>query len=261
MKLQGKTAIITGATSGIGRSTALLFAKHGARIVVVGRDESRGAVTVDAIKKEGQEALFVRADVSKSQEVQRMVDEAIQAFGRINILFNNAGVGPFGTAVDTSEELWNYVIGVNLTGVFLCSKYVIPHMLRQGGGVIINMGSVNSLMALENEVAYDASKGGVLMLTKSTALDFAKENIRVNCICPGFIKTTLVEEIWAKSGNPEIEQEIARKHPMNRIGLPDEVANLALFLASDESSFITGQAIAIDGGLLAGWPFSGQQTS
>ncbi len=257
MRLAGKTAIITGATSGIGRATSQLFARQGANVVVVGRDEGRGRATVNSITKEGGRAVLVRADVSSSPDVKRMIEETIRTFGRIDVLFNNAGVNPVGTAQDTSEEIWNQVISINLTGVFLCCKYAIPHMLKQGGGVIINMGSVNSLMAWENEVAYDASKGGVLMLTKATALDFAKRNIRVNCICPGVIKTPLVQEIWEKSGNPNIEREIVEKHPMNRAGLPEEVANLALYLASDESAFITGQAIAIDGGLLAGWPSAG----
>lgn len=256
MKLQGKTALITGATSGIGRTTALLFARQGARVVVVGRDESRGRTTVEEIKKEGGQAIFLKADVSSGLDVRKMVDGAIRAYGRIDILFNNAGVSPLGTAVDTPEEAWNYAISVNLTGVFLCCKYVIPHMLTQGAGTIINMGSVNSLMAMEKEAAYDASKGGVLMFTKATALDFAKKNIRVNCICPGFVKTPAMQKIWAESEDPKVEEVIASHHPVNRIGLPEEIANVALFLASDDSAFVTGQAIVVDGGLLAGWPWS-----
>ena len=256
MKLPGKCAIITGGTSGIGKSTALLFAREGARAAIVGRNESRGRETAAAIIKEGGEAIFVKADVSKSSDVRRMVDETIQAYGRIDVLFNNAGVNPVGTALDTPEEVWEQVIGVNLTGVFLCCKYVIPHMLKHGGGVIINMGSVNSFMAWENEVAYDASKGGVLMLTKATALDFAKKNIRVNCICPGVIRTPLLQKILDESRDPKIEEALAQKHPMNRIGLPEEVAKVALFLASDDSSFMTGEAVPVDGGLLAGWPFA-----
>jgi len=253
MKLHEKCAIVTGGTSGIGKATALLFAREGAKVVLVGRDESRGRATASIIDKEGGQATFVKADVSRSSDVKKMVEETIQTYRRIDILFNNAGVNPIGTAVDTPEEVWNYVISVNLTGAFLCCKYVLPHMLKQGGGVIINMGSVNSFMAFENEVAYDASKGGVLMLTKATALDFAKRNIRVNCICPGIIKTPLVQKISDESGEPTIDA-IRKKHPMNRLGLPEEVAKVALFLASDDSSFITGEAIAVDGGILAGWP-------
>ena len=168
-------------------------------------------------------------------------------------------MNPIGTAVDTPEEVWNYVISVNLTGAFLCCKYVLPHMLKQGGGVIFNVGSVNSFITFENEVAYDASKGEVLMLTKATALDFAKRNIRVNCICPSIIKTPRVQEISDESDESTIDA-IRKKHPMNRLGLPEEVAKVALFLASDDSSFITGEAIAVDGGILAGqcdWPSEG----
>jgi NAD(P)-dependent dehydrogenase (short-subunit alcohol dehydrogenase family) len=252
MKLHEKCAIVTGGTSGIGKATALLFAREGAKVVLVGRDESRGRATASIIDKEGGQATFVKADVSRSSDVKKMVEETIQTYRRIDVLFNNAGVNPIGTAVDTPEEVWNYVISVNLTGAFLCCKYVLPHMLRQGGGVIINMGSVNSFMAFENEVAYDASKGGVLMLTKATALDFARRNIRVNCICPGIIKTPLVQKISDESGESTIDA-IRKKHPMNRLGLPEEVAKVALFLASDDSSFITGEAIAVDGGILAGW--------
>ena len=186
-----------------------------------------------------------------------MVERAIQTYGRIDILFNNAGVNPTGTAESTSEELWDRVIGINLTGVFLCCKYVIPHMLKQGGGVIINTASANSFMASENEVAYDTSKGGVLMFSKATALDFAKKNIRVNCICPGLILTPLVRELWDKLADPKkAEEQLIKKHPMNRAGLPAEIAEVALFLASDDSSYVTGTAIPVDGGLIAGWPES-----
>ena len=255
MKLLGKSAIITGGTSGIGRATGLLFAREGARIVLVGRDKPKGDSALEEIRKEGGEAIFVSADVSKSSEVKRIVEAAIQKYGRIDILFNNAGVNPTGTAENTSEEVWDRVIGINLTGVFLCSKYVIPHMLKQGRGVIINTGSANSFMAWENEVAYDASKGGVLMFTKATALDYAKKNIRVNCICPGLIITPLVQKMWDESPDAKkAEEQMIKKHPMKRAGLPAEIARVALFLASDDSSYITGAAIPVDGGLIAGWP-------
>jgi NAD(P)-dependent dehydrogenase (short-subunit alcohol dehydrogenase family) len=257
MKLLGRSAIITGGTSGIGRATGLLFAREGAKVVLVGRDESKGKVSLEEIRKEGGEAVFVRADVSKSVEVKKIVERTIQAYGRIDILFNNAGVNPLGTAQSTSEKVWDDVIGINLTGIFLCCKYVIPYMLKQGGGVIINTGSVNSFMAWENEVAYDASKGGVLMFTKATALDFAKNNIRVNCICPGLIITPLVRKLWDELPDPKrAEEQMVKNHPMNRAGLPEEVAKVALFLASDDSSFVTGAAVPVDGGILAGWPES-----
>lgn len=257
MKLGGRVAVITGGTSGIGKATGLLFAREGAKVVLVARDETKAGAILEEIRNEGGQAMFVKADVSKSTEVKHMVEEALRAYGQIDILFNNAGINPVGTAESTSEQIWDDVIATNLTGVFLCCKYVIPHMLKQKRGVIINTGSANSFMAWENEVAYDTSKGGVLMFTKATALDFAKKNIRVNCICPGLIVTPLVKRIWDQSPDPmKAEQEMIKKHPMNRAGAPEEIAKAALFLACDESSFITGAAITVDGGLLAGWPES-----
>ena len=257
MKLKGRIALITGGTSGIGKATGILFAKEGAKVVLVGRDEVKGKMSLEEIRKYGGEAIFVKADVSKSIEVQGMVEHAIEKYGRIDVLFNNAGVNPVGTAENTPERVWAEAIGINLTGVFLCCKYVIPHMLRQGGGVIINTGSVNSFMSWENEVAYSASKGGVLMFTKATALDFAKKNIRVNCICPGLVVTPMVQKIWDELPDPKsAEERIVRKHPMHRAAMSEEIAKVALFLASDDSSFITGAAIPVDGGILSGWPDS-----
>lgn len=254
MKLSGKVAIITGGTTGIGRETALLFSKEGARVVVIGRDESRGKAALVVLRNEGSDAIYVKADVSKSSDVKRIVNESVKKYGKIDVLFNNAGINPLGTAVNTSEELWEQIIAINLTGVFLCSKYVIPHMLEAGGGSIINTGSINSFMAMENEAAYDASKGGVLMFTKATALDYAKKNIRVNCICPGAIKTPLLQWIFNEFPNPkEVEANMIKMYPINRLGRPEEVAKAALFLASDDSSFITGSVITVDGGILAGW--------
>jgi meso-butanediol dehydrogenase/(S,S)-butanediol dehydrogenase/diacetyl reductase len=255
MKLKGRVAVITGGTSGIGKATGILFAQEGAKIVLVGRDEAKGRMSREEIKRHGGEAIFVKADVSKSIEVQEMVEHAIEKYGRIDVLFNNAGVNPVGTAENTSEKVWEETIGINLTGVFLCCKYVIPHMLRQGGGTVINTGSVNSFMSWENEVAYGASKGGVLMFTKATALDFAKKNVRVNCICPGLVITPMVRKIWDELPDPKrAEERIIRRHPMHRAATPEEIAKVALFLASDDSSFVTGAAIPVDGGILSGWP-------
>jgi NAD(P)-dependent dehydrogenase (short-subunit alcohol dehydrogenase family) len=251
MKLLGKVAIVTGGTSGIGKATAMLFAREGAKVVLVGRDETKGEAASDAITEDGGQAIFVKADVSKSLDVKSMVERAVQKYGQIDILFNNAGINPVGTSVDTPEEVWDSVMDINLKGVFLCSKYVIPHMLNRGGGSIINTGSINCFMAWENEVAYDASKGGVLMFTRATAMDFAKKRIRVNCICPGAIKTPLLQKIFDDS--PGLEESMKTKHPIGRLGSPEEVAKLALFLACDDSSFITGAAINVDGGIMAGW--------
>jgi len=254
-KLNGKIAFITGATDGIGKAIALLFAKEGAKIVMIGRDEVKGNSALEEVKQNG-EAVYLKADVSNSTQIRNAVDKTIQKYGRIDILVNNAGVSPVGNVVDTSEEDWDYAINVNLKGVFLCCKYVIPYMEKNRGGVIINMGSINSLMALEKEAAYDASKGGVLMLTKATAIDFAKSNIRVNCICPAAIETTSLKAVFDSSPDPaKMRQSFTAKHPVGRIGQPGEIAKVAVFLATDSSSFITGAAIPVDGGILAGWQY------
>jgi meso-butanediol dehydrogenase/(S,S)-butanediol dehydrogenase/diacetyl reductase len=253
MKLAGKVAVITGATDGIGKAIALTFAKEGAKVVMVGRDETKGKTALEEVRKCGQ-AVYFKADVSDSSQIKKTIERAVQEYGRIDILVNNAAVCPAGTVLTTSEETWDYVIDLNLKGVFLCSKYTIPYMQKNGGGAIVNVGSINSLMAMENEAAYDASKGGVLMLTKATALDFAKANIRVNCILPGAIETAMLRASLGTSPDPaKARQWITSKHPVGHTGEPQEIAEAALFLASDSSSFITGAAIPVDGGILAGW--------
>jgi meso-butanediol dehydrogenase/(S,S)-butanediol dehydrogenase/diacetyl reductase len=254
MKLDGRVAIITGGNSGIGKATAILFAQEGAKVVVAGRNSSRGREVVDEIRKNGGDAVFVRTDVSKTEDVKNLVEKTVSRYGRIDVLFNNAALSPVGTVLTTSEKEWRAVIDTNINGTFLCTRYVLPHMLKQGAGAIINTGSINSLMAMKDEAAYDASKGGVLMLTRATALDFAKDNIRVNCICPGAIETPMLRGILQLAPNPkEAEAELVRKHALGRIGTPEEVARVALFLASDDSSFVTGTAVAVDGGMLGGW--------
>ncbi len=253
MKLQGRVAVITGGTDGIGKAIGITFAKEGAKVMLVGRDEKKGRTALEEVRKFGETAYF-RGDVSDSSHVRRIVDEVIQKYGRIDILINNAAVCPPGNVVTTSEETWNQVIDVNLKGVFLCSKYIIPHMQKTGGGAIVNIGSINSLMAMENEAAYDASKGGVLMLTRAMALDFAKAGIRVNCICPGAIETPMLKASLDTSPDPKAARELlTAKHPLRRTGTPEEVAQAALFLAADASSFVTGAVIPVDGGILAGW--------
>lgn len=254
MKLKGRVSIITGGTSGIGRATALLFAREGAKVVVAGRSASRGKEVVEAIRKEHGEAMFVKTDVSKSSDVRRLVDTTLKEFGKIDVLFNNAALSPVGTVLDTSEEEWSDVIGTNMTGTFLCTKYVLPHMIKRKRGAIINTGSINSLMAMKKEAAYDASKGGVLMLTRAVAMDFAEFNIRVNCICPGAIDTPMLRDILSQTPDPvAAEASLVKQHALGRIGSPNEVAQMALFLASDDSSFVTGAAMPVDGGMLGGW--------
>jgi NAD(P)-dependent dehydrogenase (short-subunit alcohol dehydrogenase family) len=254
MKLRNRVSIITGGNSGIGKATALLFAREGSKVVIAGRNASRGREVMEAIKKGRGEAMFVKTDISKSTEVRNLVETVIDKFGKIDILFNNAALSPVGTVLDTSEKEWSDVIGTNLTGTFLCTKYVLPHMIERKKGVIINTGSINSLMAMKKEAAYDASKGGVLMLTRAVALDFAEFNIRANCICPGAIETPMLRDLLNQAPDPKAaEANLAKMHPLGRIGSPEEVANMALFLASDESSFVTGTAMPVDGGILGGW--------
>lgn len=253
MKLQGKVAVVTGGTDGIGKAIAVTFAKEGAKIMMVGRDEKKGQNALEEVRRFG-EVTYFKGDVSDSTQVRKLVEDTIQRYGRIDVLINNAAVCPPGNVVTTSEETWDQVIDVNLKGVFLCCKYMIPHMQKTGGGAIVNIGSINSLMAMENEAAYDASKGGVLMLTRAMALDFAKARIRVNCICPGAIETPMLKASLDTSPDPKAaRQSLTAKHPLRRTGTPGEVAQAALFLATDASSFVTGAVIPVDGGILAGW--------
>jgi len=251
-KLDGKVALITGAGSGIGRATALLFSKEGAKVAVVDWVPTGGQETVRMIKEAGSEAIFIEADVSKSDDVKRMVEKTVETYKRIDILYNNAGIdGEYFPVGMMPEEEWHRVININLNGVFYGSKYTIPIMLKQGGGVIINTASMLSQIGCESMSAYCASKGGVMQLTKAMALDYVRQNIRVNCICPGAILTALSEAIIPP--DPEIAQPIIDSlSPMRRLGLAEEIAQTALYLASDDSSFVTGTSILVDGGLLAG---------
>jgi NAD(P)-dependent dehydrogenase (short-subunit alcohol dehydrogenase family) len=241
VKIKEKVAVITGAASGIGKATALLFAKEGAEVVVVDIDEEKGEETVKKIKEKGGNAFFVEADVSKAADAKKIADEAVKKHGKIDVLFNNAGVFAIGSVIDTNEKSWDRVINVNLKGTYLCSKYAIPKMIQQGEGVIINMGSCDGIDAVANSAAYCAAKAAIVHLTKEMALDFAHSNIRVNCICPGPILT-----------KPALKMPKSQLSLFNRPGKPEEIANVALFLASDAASFITGSAILVDGGFIAG---------
>jgi NAD(P)-dependent dehydrogenase (short-subunit alcohol dehydrogenase family) len=250
MRLQGKVAIITGAGSGIGRATALLFAREGARVVVADYAAEGGEETVRLIKEAGGEATFVKVDVSKAADAQKMVQAAIDSYGKLDILYNNAGIeGPWAPTEDVAEEDWDRVLSINLKGVFLGSKYAIPEMLKQGGGVIINTASVAGLIAVTNMPAYCASKGGVVLLTKAMALENAAKRIRINCICPGAIRTPMFGRLTLDK--VATEKAFCDGHPIGRCGTPEEIAYPALYLASDESSFITGTALVVDGGWTA----------
>jgi NAD(P)-dependent dehydrogenase (short-subunit alcohol dehydrogenase family) len=249
-KLAGKVALITGAGSGIGRATALLFSKEGASIVVDDIVPRGGQQTVGMIKKAGGQAVFVEADVSQSDGVQQMVGVTLDTYGHLDILFNNAGVmGEYVMTAETPEQVWDDIIATNLKGVFLGSKYAIPIMLSQGGGVIINTASTAGMIGLPGLPAYCASKAGVIQLTKTMALEYADKNIRINCICPGGIMTPM--SAGFDSNNPP---PFRQSQAMRRFGQPEEVAKVALYLASDDSSFVTGTSAVVDGGWTSGIP-------
>ncbi len=253
MRLADKVALITGAGSGIGRESALLFAREGAKVVVVDVNEEAGEDTVSRIREQGGEAVFVRADVSRAEDVQRMIRVAEEQYGRLNVLFNNAGIfhPGDGSILDTEEEVWDRVIDVNLKGVFLGCKYGIPALLRAGGGAIINTASFVALMgAAVSQIAYTASKGGVLALTREIAVEFARQNIRANALCPGPVETPLLAELLA---DPQRRHRRLVHIPVGRFARAEEIARAALFLASDESSYVNGAIFTVDGGITAAY--------
>ena len=249
-RLEGKVAIVTGAASGIGRASALLFAEEGARVVVADWDEAKGEQVAREVEGKGGEAKFVKVDVSRAEDVQVMVNAAVESYGRLDVLFNNAGVeGEQAPTADCTLENFDRVIAINLRGVFLGMKYGIAAMLKTGGGSIINNASVAGLVGFMGIPAYCASKGGVIQLTKAAALEYAKEHVRVNAICPGVIWTPMVERLVASS--EELRKTLESLEPIGRFGQPEEVARLALFLASEDSSFCTGAPFVVDGGFVA----------
>lgn len=249
-RLDGKNAIITGGNSGIGLATALLFAQQGANVVIAARNPERGRQAEQQVSASGGRALFVACDVRQVADCQNAVNTALDAFGRLDILFNNAGVIYVDRPVtNTSDQEWAETLDVNLNGTFFMSRCAIPHMAQAGGGAIINNASVFGLKAGVGAAAYCAAKGGVVLLTKAMAIDHAAQNIRVNCVCPGSVDTPLLDgEIVALGGEELMRPKFAARHPMNRIASPDEIARAVLFLASDDSSYITGAAIPVDGG-------------
>lgn len=248
-RLKDKVSLITGGGSGIGRATALLFASEGARVIVADYNVEGGERTLRAIKEAGGDAIFHAADVSNPGEVEALVNKAVETYGRLDCAFNNAGIeGQFSPTPECTLENWQRVIGINLSGVFYCMKYEIPHMLK-GGGSIVNTSSIAGLAGIANTSAYTAAKHGVAGLTKAAALEFASKGIRVNAVCPGFIRTPMVARVLDRGSFDE--KAVIQTHPINRLGTPEEIAEAVLWLSSDASSFVTGLPMPIDGAYLA----------
>ncbi|MGB0388730.1 MAG: SDR family oxidoreductase [Ardenticatenaceae bacterium] len=248
--LKDKVALVTGGSSGIGRATALLFAREGAKVVVADIQVEGGEETVGMIQEGGGEAIFVKADVSKSADVQAMINQTVEHYGRLDCAFNNAGIGGVPAPIaDHEEEHWDRVIGINLKGVWLCMKYEVAQMLKQGGGTIVNTASVVGLVGTANMTPYVASKHGVVGLTKTVALEYAQANIRVNAVCPGVIHTPMIDRFTG--GSPEALAQVVAMEPVGRVGKPEEVAEVVVWLSSDAASFVTGHPMAVDGGFVA----------
>jgi len=249
--LECKVALVTGGTSGIGRETAVLFAKVGAKVVVAGRRVPEGEETVEQIRSAGGDGLFVKADVSRAAEVDALVQKTVERFGRLDVAFNNAGIeGVWVPIARQSEEDFDRTIAINLKGVWLCLKYEIRQMLRQGGGgAIVNMSSVTGLVGSGGAAAYSASKHGVIGLTRSAALENAKSGIRINTVCPAVVETPMAKRLF---GAPNIHQSVIHSHPIRRFGTPREIAEAVVWICSERASFMTGQSLVLDGGFLAG---------
>lgn len=245
MDFNNKVVIVTGGASGIGEASAKLFAERGAHVVIADFSD-HGQAVADALSKQGAKSLFVKTDVTDSAAVQRMVAETVAAFGRIDVLFANAGIAADGPIDQLSEAAWDRTIGINLTGVYLCDKYVIEQMLKQGGGVIVNCSSIHSHVGKQGVTAYAAAKGGVKLLTQTLAIDYGARGIRVNAVCPGYIDTPLLKDVPAEG-----RHALEKLHPMGRLGRAEEVARAVLFLASDDASFVNGASLLVDGGYTA----------
>lgn len=248
-RLKGKIGIVTGAGSGIGQACAIALAREGARLALAGRRKDR---VEDVAQKIGDSALAIPCDASKASEVNRLVDETIKRFGGLNFLLNNAGVLHIGNAEQITEEQWDHTFSVNVRAVWQLSRAALPHMRKAGGGSIINIASTLGVVGARNRAAYAASKGAVILLTKSMAADHGTENVRVNAICPGFVETELTAAVIGGAPDPaKVRRERVAAHPIGRLGRPEDIAGLAVYLASDESSWMTGAVLPVDGGYLA----------
>ena len=248
--LDGKIALLTGAASGIGRATAKIFAREGAKLVLADIVEAGGLETLQMVKEMGAEAIFVKTDVSKSQDVNAVVAKTVETYGRLDCAFNNAGIGGRGALThEYTEEEWNRVLAVNLTGVWLCMKAEITHMLKQGSGAIVNTSSIMGLTGAIRVPAYTAAKHGVAGITKAAALEYARHGIRINAVCPAPIYTPMLMGAFEK--RPDMEERYARSEPMKRIGQPEEVGEAVAWLCSDRASYMTGLPMPVDGGYMA----------
>ncbi len=247
---EGKVALVTGGSSGIGRATAIIFAREGVKVIIGDVGEDGANETVKIIKEAGGEAMFVKTDVSQANQVQALVDETVKTHGQLDCAFNNAGVDQVVTSLpDCTEEEWDRVININLKGIWLCLKYEIPEMLRQSRGAIVNTSSVGGLIGGEFNAAYVASKHGIVGLTKSAALEYSAAGIRVNAICPGLTRTPMIDALTG--GNTEIESMLLSMSPIGRMAEPVEIAETVVWLCSEEASFVTGHALSVDGGWVA----------
>ena len=249
-QLDGKVALITGAGSGIGRASALAFAREGAKVAVADIVVEGGEETVRMVKEAGGEAFFIKVDVANAADVEAMVNTVVDTYGRIDCAYNNAGIeGRLASTDEYPEDMFDKVIDINLTGVWLCMKYELPHMLKQGGGAIVNTASGAGLIGVSGMSAYVASKHGVIGLTKTAALEYAKSGIRVNAVCPGLIQTPMVERITAEQ--PQLGEALVAAEPVGRTGKPEEIAESVVWLSSDAASFVTGHSMSVDGGFVA----------
>jgi NAD(P)-dependent dehydrogenase (short-subunit alcohol dehydrogenase family) len=247
----GKVAFVTGAASGIGRATAVAFGSAGASVVVADVSEQGNRETAGLIEDQGGRVLVVRCDVTSGQDVKAALDQTFDAFGRLDIAFNNAGVEqPVGPAAEVSDEEWDRILDINLRGVFLCMKHEIPLMLQQGGGAIVNTSSGAGVTAVKGQAAYSAAKHGVIGLTKAAALDYAQANLRINAVCPGIIDTAMMQRFTGDSA--EGRQRVIGQEPVGRMGTPEEIAGGVLWMCSDAAAFVVGHALVIDGGQMAG---------